>query len=79
MLHSLQHASRVLLFVMGNTNGNGIVDLDGTFVTKPVFATDTVTLVVNLSQPASVTADLSKFALTNAEIIPVTTSASGFS
>lgn len=61
-----------------DTNGNGIVDLDGTFVTKPVFATDTVTLVVNLSQPASVTADLSKFALTNAEIIPVTTSASGY-
>lgn len=61
-----------------DTNGNGIVDLDGSFVTQPIYATDTVTLTVNLSQNASVTADLSKFGLSNAANIPVVTSVSGY-
>jgi flagellar hook assembly protein FlgD len=62
-----------------DTNGNDIVDLDGSFVVAPVYATDSVTLTVNLSANASVTVDLTKFGYNNtAYSIPVVTSISGY-
>ncbi|MBQ3644207.1 MAG: hypothetical protein II961_06385 [Candidatus Riflebacteria bacterium] len=62
-----------------DTNGNDIVDLDGSFVVTPVYATDSVTLTVNLSANASVTVDLTKFGYNNtAYSIPVVTSISGY-
>ena len=62
-----------------DTNGNDIVDLDGTFVTTPVYATDSVTLTVNLSANASVTVDLTKFGYGNtAYPIEVVTSPAGY-
>ena len=62
-----------------DTNGNDIVDLDGSFVVAPTYATDAVTLTVNLSANASVTVDLTKFGFNNtAYPIPVVTSISGY-
>lgn len=62
-----------------DTNNNGVVDLDGNFVTEPVYATDTVTLTANLSALASVSVDLTKYGYNNSDYpVPVTTSASGY-
>ncbi len=62
-----------------DTNGNGIVDLDGSFVVSPVFATDSVTLTVNLSDNASVTIDVTKFGYSDtASAVPVISSVGGY-
>ena len=62
-----------------DTNGNGIVDLDGTFVVEPVYATDSVTLTINLSDNASVTVDVTKFGYGDtASSVPVISSVGGY-
>ncbi len=62
-----------------DTNGNSIVDLDGSFVVAPVYATDSVTLTVELSDNASVTVDLTKYGYNNtASSVPVISSVSGY-